>query len=157
MTTFAAHLLLAMVWAALTGTFSLRSLATGFVIAYGVLYAASPVLKPTRYFHRVNRLVGFIFYFAWLVIEANVKVARAVLSPSLPIRPGIIAVPLETEKEAQVVLVANLVTLTPGTLSMDISKDRRTLYVHALDASDPDAVRRDIRRQLESKLREVLS
>ncbi|HBA84441.1 MAG TPA: Na+/H+ antiporter subunit E [Verrucomicrobia bacterium] len=157
MTMFLANLLLAMVWAALTGVFSLRNMATGFVIAYLVLYAASPVMKPTLYFQRLRRLPVFALYFAWLVIVANVKVARTVLSPGMKLQPGIIAVPLSVEKDSLVVLLANLVTLTPGTLSMEISRDRRTLYVHALDASDPDAVRRDIKITLEQKIQELLS
>jgi multicomponent Na+:H+ antiporter subunit E len=154
---FLANLVLSIVWVSLTGLFSLANMAFGFALAYLVLYATSPMMKPTRYFERVFRIGGFALYFAWLVILANLKVARSVLSFRKRLQPGIIAVPLSLEKETLMVLLANLVTLTPGTVSVEISRDRRMLYVHALDASDPEAVRRSITQQLEKKVQEMLS
>jgi multicomponent Na+:H+ antiporter subunit E len=71
-------------------------------------------------------------------------------------RPGIVAVPLEEMSEVELLVLTNLITITPGTLTLDLSEDRRTLYVHAMDAADPDAVRRDIKKGFERKVLDAL-
>ncbi|MFL1463986.1 Na+/H+ antiporter subunit E [Roseococcus sp. DSY-14] len=86
---------------------------------------------------------------AWTVI-------RATLSPRLEVRPGIVAVPLRLRSAAGITLLADMVTLTPGTTALHVSDDRRTLYVHAMDAADPDAVRRSIAERLEAPTMRVL-
>jgi multicomponent Na+:H+ antiporter subunit E len=86
---------------------------------------------------------------AWAVI-------RATLAPRLELRPGIVAVPLRLRSAAGVTLLADMVTLTPGTTALHVSEDRRILYVHAMDAADPDAVRRSIADRLEAPTMRVL-
>ena len=71
-------------------------------------------------------------------VPSAVRVARDVLSPRLRVRPGVVAVPLDARTDLEITLFANLVSLTPGTLSLDVSPDRRTLYVHAMDLPDGD-------------------
>lgn len=83
-------------------------------------------------------------------------VLRAALAPRLAMRPAIVAVPLDIRSRAGAVLVANMVTLTPGTTSLHLSEDHRTLYVHAMDAADPEAVARGIRDGFEAATRRVL-
>jgi multicomponent Na+:H+ antiporter subunit E len=83
-------------------------------------------------------------------------VVRAVLGPTERLRPAILAVPLDIHSPAGKVLFANIVTLTPGTTSLDISADGRILYVHILDAPDPEAAIADMKATLESRVREVL-
>ncbi len=86
-----------------------------------------------------------LFLSAWAV-------ARAVLAPRPAYRPAILAVPLDLRSDAEIALLANMVSLTPGTTSLHVSDDRRTLYVHVLDAGDPDKVVADIKSHFESKL-----
>ena len=69
--------------------------------------------------------------------------------------PGIVAVPLDLTSDAGITVLANLITLTPGTLSLDVSPDRRTLWVHALDVADPDAFRREVKEGFERRVKEV--
>jgi multicomponent Na+:H+ antiporter subunit E len=83
-------------------------------------------------------------------------VIRATLSPRIDVRPGIVAVPLRLRSAAGVTLLADMVTLTPGTTALHVSEDRRTLYVHAMEAADPDAVRRSIAERLEAPTMRVL-
>jgi multicomponent Na+:H+ antiporter subunit E len=71
------------------------------------------------------------------------------------LRPGIIAFPLTVTRDAEITVLANLITLTPGTLSVDVSEDRRILYVHAIDASNKDALIREIARGFETKVKEA--
>ncbi|MBY0333442.1 MAG: Na+/H+ antiporter subunit E [Acetobacteraceae bacterium] len=103
--------------------------------------------------------------FAWLwlallflreLLFSAVDVMRATLSRRIEVRPGIVAVPLRLRSAAGVTLLADMVTLTPGTTALHVSRDRRTLYVHAMDAADPDAVRRSIAERLEAPAMRVL-
>jgi multicomponent Na+:H+ antiporter subunit E len=103
--------------------------------------------------------------FAWLwllllflreLLLSAIDVIRATLSRELTVRPGIVAVPLRLRSKAGVTLLADMVTLTPGTTALHVSEDGRTLFVHAMDAADPDAVRRAIAERLEAPTMRVL-
>jgi multicomponent Na+:H+ antiporter subunit E len=71
--------------------------------------------------------------------------------------PGVIAVPLDARTDAEITLLANLITLTPGTLSIDVSADRKVLYIHTMDlGDDPVRFRREIKEGFERRLLEVM-
>ncbi|MEP4430700.1 MAG: Na+/H+ antiporter subunit E, partial [Hyphomicrobiales bacterium] len=84
-----------------------------------------------------------------------VSVAKLVLSPKMAINPAFVAYPLKVDKDFEITLLANLITLTPGTLSVDVSPDRRTLYIHAIDVTDEDALKREIAEGFEMKIMEA--
>jgi multicomponent Na+:H+ antiporter subunit E len=86
---------------------------------------------------------------AWAVI-------RATLAPRLAMRPGVVAVPLRLRSAAGVTLLADMVTLTPGTTSLHVSEDRSILYVHAMDVESAEAVRASIAERLEAPTMRVL-
>ncbi len=103
--------------------------------------------------------------FAWLwlallflreLLLSAAAVMRATLSPRLDLRPGIVAVPLRLRSAGGVTLLAHMVTLTPGTTALHVSPDRKVMYVHAMDAADPDAVRASIAERLEAPAMRVL-
>jgi multicomponent Na+:H+ antiporter subunit E len=73
----------------------------------------------------------------------------------MELKPGIFAYPLTVDRDFEITLLANLITLTPGTLSVDVSADRKTLFVHAIDCSEPEATRRDIATGFERKIMEA--
>jgi multicomponent Na+:H+ antiporter subunit E len=83
--------------------------------------------------------------FLFELVTANVDVAWRVLAPSQPIDPGVVVIPLRVESDAAVTTIANSITLTPGTLTMDYDEAENALYVHAIDASDPRSVVEPIR------------
>jgi multicomponent Na+:H+ antiporter subunit E len=151
------NLILALVWAAATGEFSLPNLLVGFAFGYAILYFVRRELGTGWYVARVPRAVGFVFFYLWQLIKSNVRVAYDVMTPGYQIRPGVIAVTLDAETDAEITLLANLITLTPGTLALDLSADRRTLYVHVMYL-DPDVekTRREIKEQLERRVLGVL-
>jgi multicomponent Na+:H+ antiporter subunit E len=107
---------------------------------------------------RLWRIVLFAGFFLWELLLANLRVAYDVLTPPLHMRPGIVAIPLDVETDAEITLLANLITLTPGTLSLDISGDRKVLYIHAMyiDDGDIEGVRRHIKRGFERRVMEVM-
>ena len=76
-------------------------------------------------------------------------------SSTTRIFPRIFAYPLKLDRDFEITLLANLITLTPGTLSVDVSEDRSILYVHAVDCSDPDSTRQDIANGFERKIMEA--
>jgi multicomponent Na+:H+ antiporter subunit E len=151
------NILLALVWAMLTGNFSLRNFAFGFLLGFLVLYASRHgVGGAPRYAVRVRHAASFLFFFLWELILANLRVAREIITPGLQMRPGIIAIPLDARTDAEITMLANLITLTPGTMSMDVSTDRRVLYIHAMYVDDADELRRKLKDGFERRLLEVL-
>jgi len=89
-----------------------------------------------------------------LVLSA-LAVAWAVVQPKIGIRPALIAYPLTVTTDAQITLLANMITLTPGTLSVDVSEDRRTLYIHVLDMDSKEGLIGQIAAGFETRILEV--
>jgi multicomponent Na+:H+ antiporter subunit E len=102
------------------------------------------------------RWLSLIALFARELILSALRVAWLVLQPKLKLRPAIIAYPLTVTSDAQITLLANLITLTPGTLSVDVSEDRKTLYIHAIDVASKEALIGDIAAGFETKILGVL-
>lgn len=99
------------------------------------------------------RAVGFVAFYGWELVVSSLRVAYDVLTPTLYMRPAIVAVPLDVRSDLAITLLANLVSLTPGSLTIDLSADRRTLYVHVMFVGgDVEDARRDIKEQLERRV-----
>ena len=98
------------------------------------------------------RLLDFALFYAKEIFLSNLRVAHDTLTPRHHSRPGILAVPLRVRTDLEILLLANLISFTPGTMSLDVSSDRRTLYVHAMFLDDPETVRREIVEQLEGRV-----
>lgn len=156
MTCFLLNIFLALVWAMASGSLSLSGLLSGFLLGYGVLWFAQPILAPTGYFRRLPRAIRFAGFFLWQLWLSNLRVAYDVVTPRLYMQPGIVAVPLDARTDEEITLLANLITLTPGTLSLNVSDDRRTLYVHAMFVDSPERVRERIKNGFERRLLELL-
>ncbi len=150
-------ILLSLSWAAVTGSFTLMNLLLGGVIgAAATLLIRDRVDRPfiLRRLFRAARLALLFFY--ELILSAW-RVAVLVASPNMhsKLHPGIFAYPLTVTTDQQITLLANLITLTPGTLSVDVSEDRTVLFVHAIDLTDKDETIRSIREGFEAKIIEV--
>jgi multicomponent Na+:H+ antiporter subunit E len=146
------NVLLAITWCAASGAVTVQNLAVGFLAGYLILSLHPEIARSRTYRKKIFQLAGFLIYFLWEVIVGALDVAVATLWPFRKLRPGIVAVPLDTRSATELTLLANVVTLTPGTMSIDVSPDGRTLYVHVLNMKSPDAVRRAIKRGLETRL-----
>jgi multicomponent Na+:H+ antiporter subunit E len=151
------NILLAVNWALLTGQFNLENLAGGFVIGFLLLWVLRQSFGQTDYFPRVRNALVFSLTFMRDLLLSNLSVARTVLlEPRDKINPAFLAIPLDAKTDAEIALLANLITLTPGTLSLDVSTDRSVLYIHTLDVEDVDALRDEVKRNLERGLLEVM-
>ena len=151
------HVVMALVWAALSGELTLANVGGGFVVGFLVLLLARGALGCQRYVTRVPRTLGFWAYFLALLIQANLRVAYEVLTPNFRVRPAIVAIPLDIRDEVAITTLANLITLTPGTLSLDVSADRRVLYVHAMFVTDVEEFRREIKNGLEQRVQDMFT
>jgi multicomponent Na+:H+ antiporter subunit E len=151
-------LLLALAWCALSGELTAAAALEGLVLGWLALRLARvrPSVPLGTALARLPAALRLLAFFLWELLVANVSVALAVLFPARRVHPAIVAVPLDVRSDAGITLLANLVTLTPGTLALDVSADRGTLYVHALSAPDPAALVREIKTGFERRVLEVL-
>lgn len=138
MNLFALNLVLAFVWAAITNAFTPLNFFVGFVIGSFALGMVRYQFQ-TKYFQRGALILKLVWLFLYELVLSALRVAKDVLTPGMKFRPGIVAYHLTTDDDAQITLLANLITLTPGTMSVDVSTDKTTLYVHAMHAHDPEA------------------
>ncbi|MFK7993232.1 MAG: Na+/H+ antiporter subunit E [Granulosicoccus sp.] len=156
MTPFAINLILAFVWAALNGGIGLPSLIVGFLIGYLVLFVLQPLFGRSRYCGKLLDGVQLVLYFIYELLISSLEVAWDVLTPIHKSKPAVVAVPLDASSDAEITVLANLVSLTPGSLSIDISDDRSHLLVHAMFVDDPEAFKSDIKRGMEKRVLEAM-
>jgi multicomponent Na+:H+ antiporter subunit E len=137
--------LLVAVWVGLWSNFTVANLVSGVFVALGIVivfdtwHAGHLVLRPIRATH-------FALYFVYKLVESSFVVARTVVSPRGAVHTGIVAVPLQGCSDAVATLVADAISLTPGTLTLEVRREPLTLYVHALDLRDVEQVEADVRR-----------
>jgi multicomponent Na+:H+ antiporter subunit E len=148
--------ILALIWMSLQGEFSSANLAFGFLVGYLILLIARPALPPSSYSRKVMQLANLALYLIWHIIIANIQIAWRVLKPRLELRPAVIAVRLSARSDAEITALANLITLTPGTLTVDISPDHSALYVHTMYLQDHRQFTRALKLGLERRVLEVL-
>jgi multicomponent Na+:H+ antiporter subunit E len=152
------NIVLALAWAGMTENFAPANLLSGFLLGLLVLFFARRVVGTPNYLIKVRQVIGLSLFMIWELILANLRVAYEVLTPNYNMRPGVIAIPLEVKSDAEITLLACLITLTPGTLSLDVAADRSVLYIHIMyiDHDDLNVVRRRIKDGYERRVLEVL-
>jgi multicomponent Na+:H+ antiporter subunit E len=148
------NLLLALAWMALTGQFDPINFTAGFILGFLILRLLQHPGESMVYFRRVWLVIGFLFFYLWELLLANLRVAAAVLSPKLNLMPAVVAVPLEEHSDRAITLLANLITLTPGSLTLDVSADCRVMYIHTMNGEDIERFRQNVKK-LEARVMEV--
>jgi multicomponent Na+:H+ antiporter subunit E len=148
------NLLLALAWTALQAELTLANLFVGYVLGYLILLllVRGGVLGESRYVGKVSMAAGLAAFFLRDLVLANLRLARDVVSPRHNIRPGIIAVPLDATSDSEILLLAALINLTPGSVTLDVSPDRKLLYVHAMYVDSADAARDEIKHGYERRV-----
>ncbi len=152
MNLFLVNLILALVWAGVTASFHPANLLFGFLLGYLSLWIARHRFGEKAFFGRSRRLVSLLGLFLIELIKSAVKVAAMTLAPGQNYTPGIVAIPLTCDRDIEITLLANMISLTPGTLSIDVSTDRSTLYVHAMDVDDREALIDEIKSGFERRI-----
>jgi multicomponent Na+:H+ antiporter subunit E len=147
-------ILLALAWAALQGEITSTNLITGYVVAYVILaLLAKGRVLPGVLMSRTRHAAGLLVFFVRELAVANVKVAIDVLRPHTTIRPAVIGVPLDITSDSEILLLSMLINITPGSVTIDLSEDRRTLYVHVMHMTTVEASRREIKDGFERRVK----
>ncbi|PFG09729.1 MULTISPECIES: Na+/H+ antiporter subunit E [unclassified Marinobacter] len=150
------NIMLALAWVALSGSFSGMNFVAGFFFGYlalMVLQRQVPVLKG--YSRRIPRVVTFLVFFIKELVKANYRVAYDVATPVWYMKPGVIAFRLEACTDVEIMFLSSVISLTPGTLSLDVSDDKKVLYIHAMFLQDETELRQDL-RELEHRILKIL-
>lgn len=150
-------LLLALAWLALTGEFSPLNLIVGLALGGFILWLTQPGGRRQDYLKKIGIVLNFALFFLWELLLANIRMAVMVLRSTSALQPGIIAVPLDLDSDVEITLLANLITLTPGTLTLDVSDDKKMLYVHAAYIKDADEMRHNIKHGFERRIKELFA
>src|SRR5690606_27201876 len=144
---FLANILLAVAWAALQGELSLSNLVIGYLVGYLVLAALSKGgVLPASYRKRVRAVLSLAWFLFGAFIVANARMAIDVFRPRRALAPSIVRVPLDAEDDYEILMLATLINLTPGTIALDVSNDRKSLFLHVMHAPDPEAIRTEIKQ-----------
>ncbi|AUM75394.1 Na+/H+ antiporter subunit E [Paracoccus jeotgali] len=151
-------LLLVVVWLLLVNDFRWGSLVFAIIIAVALPLLIAPYWPADTALRRPWRYFSYFLLVLWDIIGANIDVAKIVLfKPNSQLQPAWIAVPLELRSPEAITVLAGTITLTPGTVSCDLSEDGHALLVHCLHAPDPDSVVREIKSRYESRLKEIFA
>ena len=149
-------ILLALVWAALQGDITLANLLVGYGVGYVILalLARGGVMRSTLT-ARTRYAIELAGFFVWELLLANVRVAADVLRPRTGIRPAVVAIPLDVTSDGEILLLSMLINITPGSVTIDLSEDRQTLYVHVMHMTNAETTRREIKEGFERRVKLV--
>jgi multicomponent Na+:H+ antiporter subunit E len=147
-------ILLALAWAALQGEITLANLLIGYGVGYVILaLLAKGRVMPSTLAARTAHAVGLAGFFVWELLLSNLRVAIDVLRPRTTSRPAVVAVPLDITSDGEILLLSMLINITPGSVTIDLSDYRRTLYVHVMHMASAEASRREIKEGFERRVK----
>lgn len=162
---YAIYVLLGLTWLFISGSFSIGNFLLGVFFSYVILYPFKDMFTFTDSMKDIIRKIPKKIYYLYIlireIVKANFYIAYKILQPKLDIRPGIIAYPFTTTRSISTTLLANTISLTPGTLIMDVHVKNPTLkgpgiyYIHSLYIESPKQVRDSIRADLEKPVLEA--
>lgn len=150
------NLLIMLGWAAVSGDFGSANMLAGFVVGFAALWITRDLFGASRYHARVIATARLVLVFLRELAMSSLDVALAVLNPRRVRAPGFVTMPLDARTDAEIMMTANLISLTPGTLSITVSPDRATLTVHAMFAEEPDDVIDAMKTRIERPVLEAL-
>ena len=149
-------LTLIVVWQMMVNKLTFGNLLLGTILGLIIPIITSPYLPNRPRLSSLPRIVEFVLVVLWDICVANVQVAMIILfKANANTKPAWITIPLDLRTPEAITVLAGTITMTPGTVSSDLSADGRSLLVHCLDAPDPDAVRDDIKARYERRLKEI--
>lgn len=149
------NFIIALLWMFLQNSFSFSNFLLGYTIGIVILFVLRRFLIFNFYIRRVWAILKLIAIFMIELTKANIDVVKIVFSPKLKNEPGIIAVETKLTTDVEITLLAALISLTPGTITMDFSADNKTLYIHSLDVPDKEQMIEEIRNSFERAIMEV--
>lgn len=153
---FGLNVALGVVWMFLHTAYTLVDFVVGFVLGAVLIYLIAHLMVGRPYYlDRFFKALKLLVIFLRELVIACWQVLVHVLKPELTIRPGIIKMDIYLDRPAQITLLANMITLTPGTMTVEVAADNSALYIHTLDIDDADKICADIERNFEKNILEV--
>lgn len=153
---FIANIALGLLWMGLSGAQSLRSFLFGYLLGMLFLFLFNAQNHSARFYMKpVFAVIKLFVIFCWEILISNLNVLIYVFRPLSDLKPGIVAMDVDFKTDFELVLLANLITMTPGTMTLDIADDEKCIYIHALDCSDPESLVQHLRDTFEKTIKEV--
>jgi len=149
------NVVLALVWMFLSHSYNPSSFIVGYLLGILILLGFRKFFNSRFYMLRVWAVIKLFFLFIKELIMANISVLKVIIKPKLDMKPGIFALKTDLKQQWEITLLANLITLTPGTLVIDVSDDNSTLYIHAMDINDVQSEINGIKNSFEKAIMEV--
>ena len=151
-------LILAVVWIMLQNKVTAGMVVFGIILGIIIPRITAIWWPDSPKGFRMGKMIPYSIIVLWDIVVANLQVAWIVISvPNAKLKPAWIVVPLELKSPEAITVLAGTITLTPGTVSADLSSEGNSLLVHVLHTDDPDAVRDDIKTRYERRLLEIFS
>ena len=149
-------LFVAAIWLALANELSVGAVAMGLLLGLVLPVLAGSFWPDAPHLRRPLRILEYLSVVAWDIVLANLQVARLILFvPADRLRSAFVTVPLDLRTPEAITVLAGTITMTPGTLSAELSADGRALLVHGLDVPDADALVAEIKTRYEARLLEI--
>lgn len=149
-------LLLIVVWQMLVNTVTLGNLVLGLILALVIPFLTAPYWPNRPRLRNLPGIIGYVLIVIWDIILANIEVARIILfKRNEDIHPKWVTIPMDLRTPEAITVLAGTITMTPGTISADVSACGRSLLVHCLHTDDPDGVRDQIKDRYERRLMEI--
>lgn len=148
------NLLIAFVWMFLNNSWAANTFIAGYLIGLGLIFLLRRFI-PTPSTSKTMAILALILLFLKELILSNFAVMKLILQPKLTMKPGIIALPTELTRDWEISTLACLITLTPGTVTVDLSLEGDVLYIHAMDIQDAEEVIAQIKNTFEKAILEV--
>ncbi|WP_291779158.1 Na+/H+ antiporter subunit E [Cecembia sp.] len=150
-----ANILLAIVWVLATGTITQENFVFGFLISFVVLWIITPNRNQNNYFTIIPKLTSFILFLLYQIIKSNIETLIASLYSNARLSPAILKVPLTVETDGEITFFSHLLNITPGTLVIDVSDDKKVLYVHVVHCEDKEAYIKQLKEVFEKRVLEL--
>lgn len=149
------NVFLAFIWMFLKNEFNGSTFIIGYALGLGIMFVFRHFFTSRFYLNRVYAVIRLILIFARELLLSNISVLKVVLKPKLDMKPGIFAFETVLTKDWEITILSNLITLTPGTLVVEVSEDNHVLYIHAMDIDDKEEAVNSIKFTFEKAIMEV--
>ncbi|WP_419959383.1 Na+/H+ antiporter subunit E [Psychrobacillus sp. BM2] len=149
------NVLIALTWMFLSVSFKPTTFIVGYLLGLLMLFMLRKSLSTRFYMDRLWAVIKLASLFLKELVMSNISVLKLIVQPTMPIRPAIFAMPTVLEQDWEITLLSSLITLTPGTVVIDISDDNKILYIHSIDFEDIDEAIDSIRNTFEKAILEV--
>ncbi|MFG6114251.1 Na+/H+ antiporter subunit E [Halobacillus sp. MO56] len=149
------NIVIALMWMFLSESYTFSTFLIGYLLGILLLFVLQRFIPDSFYMDRVIKVIKLIVLFIKELTLSNIEIVKLVYKPKLDFEPGIFALPTELKSNWEITLLANLISLTPGTLSIDVSEDNSKIYIHAIDMPDVVESINDIKETFEKAIMEV--